>query len=182
MLIHNIRGRQWWYGSRGWIFPPVFHYMLLLCDRWQQRGSLTKWHLTWKYIWSKGVGLNSSMLKIAHPLTFTNDGCEHSEAVGGVFQQWWQQITSTVANFLQAQHADSCSPLVKMPSWWRWLCWKLLFCSWEFVLSNSVIVLFVSVIVSKEISKRHYFQSDPLYSIIEKTEILLLFLCLLLII
>ena len=27
------------------MLPPVFHYMLLPCDRWQQRGTLTKCHL-----------------------------------------------------------------------------------------------------------------------------------------
>ena len=42
MLAYDIRGRCRWYGSRGCTFPPIFHYMLLLCDRWQQRGSL--WH------------------------------------------------------------------------------------------------------------------------------------------
>jgi len=31
------------YGSRGGTFPPIFFYMLLPCDRWQQKGSLTKW-------------------------------------------------------------------------------------------------------------------------------------------
>jgi len=33
-------------------------------------------------------------------------------------------------------------------------------CGWEFALSNSVIVLFVSVGISMEIKRRHYFQSD----------------------
>ena len=33
-------------------------------------------------------------------------------------------------------------------------------CSREFALSNSVMVLFVSVVVSTEINRRHYFQSD----------------------
>ena len=32
MLAHSVRGQCWWYGSRGWAFPPVFHYMLLPCD------------------------------------------------------------------------------------------------------------------------------------------------------
>ena len=33
-------------GSRGWTFPPMLHYILLLCDGWQQWGSLTNgvWH------------------------------------------------------------------------------------------------------------------------------------------
>jgi len=60
MLAHDIRGRWWWYS---WTFPPVSHYILMACNRWQQRGSLTKWHPTWKCICSKGVELNSSMKK-----------------------------------------------------------------------------------------------------------------------
>jgi len=35
--------------------------ILLLCDRWHQRGSLTDWHLTWKWVCNKGVQFNSSM-------------------------------------------------------------------------------------------------------------------------
>ena len=65
-------------------------YILLPCNRWQQRGSPTEWHLTWKCRWSKGVKMNFSMWKKRHPLTFTdtgehlwgpNSGCEHSEAM-----------------------------------------------------------------------------------------------------
>jgi len=41
-----------------WTFPPVFHHMLMLRDRWQQKSSLTQWHLMWKYTRSKGVPLN----------------------------------------------------------------------------------------------------------------------------
>ena len=29
-------GRCWWYCNMGWTFPPIFCYVLLLCDRWQQ--------------------------------------------------------------------------------------------------------------------------------------------------
>ena len=43
MLAQDTRGGCWWDGSRGWTFPPVSHYVLLLSDRWQQRGSLAKW-------------------------------------------------------------------------------------------------------------------------------------------
>jgi len=35
------------------------------------------------------------------------------------------------------------------------------FCSWESALSNNVIVLFVSVVVSMEINRRRYFWSHP---------------------
>ena len=44
MLAHDIRGTCWWYSSRGQTFLPV------LPDRWQQKGGLTKWYLTWKCI------------------------------------------------------------------------------------------------------------------------------------
>ena len=107
MLAYGVRGRCWWYGSRGWNLPPVFSYMLLTWDKWQQRRSLTKWRLTWKCLWSKGVSLNSSMWKKWHPLALIyaehlwrlNSGFEHSEAVGGGFQQWWhwQWVTSAGA-------------------------------------------------------------------------------------
>ena len=64
-------------------------YILLLCNRWQQRGSLTKWRLTWKHGWSKRVSLSSSMRKNCtrwHLLTFAehlwrqNGRYEYSEA------------------------------------------------------------------------------------------------------
>ena len=54
--------------------PTISHYILLPWDRWQQRGSLTKWCLTWKSVWSKGVELNSSMQEKLHLLTFI-DAC-----------------------------------------------------------------------------------------------------------
>ena len=158
-----------WYGSRGWTFPPIFHSVLLPCDRWQQRGSLTKWRLTWKCIWSKGVELNSSLRKKWHLLTFS-DACwmcmETKQwmwaqwGVGDAFQQWRQRqcIPSASADF--DKHATTCSLMVKMHSWWWWLCWKIVFSSWEFALSNSVIGLFVSVVISMEINRRHYFRSD----------------------
>ena len=63
MVAHSDRGRCWWNGSRGWTFPPISCYILLLCDRWQQRDSPTKWCLTWKRTWSKGGALSSSMQK-----------------------------------------------------------------------------------------------------------------------
>ena len=52
------------------------------------------------------------------------------------------------------------SLLVKMYSCWWWLCWKIVFCSWEFALSSRVIVLFACLVISMKIKRRHYFQSD----------------------
>ena len=61
--------------------------------------------------------------------------------------------------FLWVHHADSCSSWVKMQSKGWWLCWKKVCCSWEFVLLISVTVLFVAVIVSMGINRRHYLRS-----------------------
>jgi len=111
MLTHDIRGGCWWHGRRGWTFLPILYYILLQSDRWQQRGSLTEWHLTWKCIWSKGASLNSSMWKTWDPLTFINAcwifmenyGYEHKEMMSGFLQQWWQcqflMTNSASANF-----------------------------------------------------------------------------------
>ena len=41
--------------------PSCRYGYLFLCDRWQQRGSLRKWCLTWKSVCSKGVSLSSSI-------------------------------------------------------------------------------------------------------------------------
>jgi len=42
-----------------------------------------------------------------------NSGCEHSEAVGGVFQQWWQQVT-----FIGADCYEH-SMLALFHHWWK---------------------------------------------------------------
>jgi len=109
----TIRGRCWWYGSRGWTFPPIPHYMLLLCNQWQQRGSLTEWCLTRKCIWSTGVAWISSMQKKYHPLTFINSywivngdqtvDVRTSEGVGGAFQHWWQWCERRATLWMAAQ-------------------------------------------------------------------------------
>ena len=104
MLAHNVRGRYWWYGSRGWTFPPLFHYILLLCDKCQQRSSLAKWSLTRKWVWTKDVPLNPSRRKELHPLTFTGACWTFKETkkwtlMVWLFQQQWQWATSTGADF-----------------------------------------------------------------------------------
>ena len=108
VLAHDVKGGCWCYGNRGWTFPPISGYFLLLCDGWQQRGSLTKWSLAWKSRWRKachwvppcgknGTHWHSSVL--AECLWRSNSGCQHREAVGGEFQQWWQwqRVTSAGA-------------------------------------------------------------------------------------
>ena len=151
MLTHDIRGGCWWYGSRGWTFPPIFHYMLLPCDRWQQRGSLTIWRLIQKFIWSKRVWLYCSMREDGsywYSSVFTehlwrpNSRCSHHEAVGGAFQQWWQRqwVTFTGADC----YKHSMQALVHC--WWKCIA-NSDDCVEKMVLHSSefVVVLIVSV-------------------------------------
>ena len=88
LFAHDVRGGRWWYGSRGWTFPPIFHYLLLLCDRWQLRGSLTEQCLTWKHVWSRDVEWNSSMMEKPHPLTFINACWMFLETKQWMWAQW----------------------------------------------------------------------------------------------
>ena len=57
MLVHDVGGGCWWYGSRGWTFLPIFPNNLLPTAKMAEVGQSDKWHLTWKWIWSKGVPL-----------------------------------------------------------------------------------------------------------------------------
>ena len=82
MLAHNLNS------SRGWIFPAICHYILSLCDRWQQSGSLTKCCLMWKRVWSKGVSLNSTTWKKLYPLTFINTYWRFMEIKQWIWAQW----------------------------------------------------------------------------------------------
>jgi len=126
MLAHNIKGKWWWYGNRAWTFMPIFHYVSLPWDRWQQRGSMTKWHLTLKCSWSKSVELNSSMQKKWHPVSFTDAYWMLVETNQWMSAQWGNRwcisavLTVTVGHlcccrFLQVWHTGSSS-LVEMHS------------------------------------------------------------------
>lgn len=62
--------------------------------------------------------------------------CEYSEAVGSVFQHWWQwQWAIDGADFYEhsMQALVHCwqKSLFLHSNWW-WLCWKVVFSTWEF--------------------------------------------------
>ena len=97
-----------------------------------------------------------------HPLTFINVCWMLMVTKERMWAQWGGGHCISVGHFYwyrswQAQNAGSHSLLAKMHSQWWWLYWKILFCSWEFALWNGVTVLFVLVVVSMEINRRHYF-------------------------
>jgi len=90
--------------------PSHQYFTVLLCDRWQQRGSLTKWCLTWKYVWSKGVSLDSSMLKKWHPLAFIDACWMSKETKQWVWAQWgggWCISTVVTAMWKTSRVLDS---------------------------------------------------------------------------
>ena len=127
ILAHGVRGRCWCYSSRGWSCMTISCCILWLCDRWQQRGSLTKWHLTCKcthWHWyllniygDQTVSVSTVRQRVVH---FSSGDSNIKDKCSG-----WP------CRFLQVWHAGSCSSLVKMHSLWWWLCWKIAFCSWE---------------------------------------------------
>ena len=134
LFAHNTTGRWWWY--RVWSFSTVFYCILLPCERYQYRGSLTKQCLTWKSVWSKGMELNSSK-------------CTYQIVPTDTHQSWWhQKITSTGADFYKhgmqtLVHVHCSDHIVKQ----------------YLVTENSVTVLFVSFLFSMEINRRHYLWS-----------------------
>ena len=86
--VHKIRNRCLQSGSRGWTFSAIFQHILLPCNRWQQRDSLTQWHLTWTCVGNKGVSLNSFMSKNWHPLTFVDACWMLMETKQWMWPQW----------------------------------------------------------------------------------------------
>jgi len=105
-------------------------------------------------------------LMLAECLWRPNSGCEHSAAMCTLFQPWWQlyEIQTTFQTSMHSCHTTKWRAFWSLhtPKWaeWWWLCWEIIFCYWEFALSNSVIVLFICVSAFMKINRRHYFQSS----------------------
>ena len=121
------------------------------------------------------------MQKKWHPLTFTDACSTFTETKQEMWAQWSDECILEVVMTQKISpipdgHTDFFMFLffyffiiiLKTHHAWWWLCWKTVFCSWEFALSDCVIVLFVSVVVFMETNRKHYFQSN-LYKIQDKT-------------
>jgi len=148
------------------------HYVLLPCYSWQQRSNLTEWCLTWKCMWSNRGPLNSSMRTKMVPIGIhqhlLNTYGDQTVDISTVRWRWYVSAVVTVlwkpshvpdGHVQLSQHeinSISIRSSIRISYWW-WLCWKTVFCSWEFILSNSVIVLFD--VVSIEINRRRCFRS-----------------------
>jgi len=111
LLAHDIRGGCWWFGSKGWTFHQYFVVFCCLVKDgsggtvWQN----STWHgsaneaKVWNWLPPRGkcgTHWHSSML--AECLRWPRSGCEHSEVVGAVTEQWqqWQGVTFTDAQML----------------------------------------------------------------------------------
>ena len=113
MLAQNIEGECWWYDTTGWTFPQRFHYILLPCDRWQQRDSLTKWQLTLKCERSKDVLCSSSIWKKLHLFDvhqYLLNVCRDQTADVSTVRQWvvcfsihnsWECVVFADADFFK---------------------------------------------------------------------------------
>jgi len=105
--------------------------ILLLGNRWQQRGCVTKWRLTWKCVWSKDVEINSSIppcrknythwpsLMLAEHLWRPSSGCQHHDgwcisAVAVATVTW--KTSHVLDCHAEAWHAVSCYLMVNTHS------------------------------------------------------------------
>ena len=103
---------------------PIFRNMLFLCDRWQQRGSLTKWRLTWKCVRNKGVELNFSMWTKWHSLAFIS-ACWFLETKQWMWAQWGVAVCTCDSDMkdktYSRQPRDFCEcGMQALVHWW----WK----------------------------------------------------------
>ena len=98
------------YDSRGWTFQWILHY-ICCCVTDDSRGIVWQngvWHgsapeaKVWDSValWRKD-GTRWHSRTLSECLWRPNRWCEHSEAVGGAFQQWWRQqwVSSAGAGF-----------------------------------------------------------------------------------
>ena len=74
--------------------------------------------------------------------------CEHSEAVGGAFQQWYSNLKDKPCSrqpcTTVTPENEECLSQMICTNWLMvWLYWKTVLWSWESALSNSVIVLYL---------------------------------------
>ena len=89
----------------------VFHYILLPCNRLQQRGSLTKLRPTWNCIWSKDVELNPCRFKNTpvdihlHWMFMETKQCMLAQWGGG----WCISALTTVMWKRSHQDAQACT-------------------------------------------------------------------------
>jgi len=120
----------WQYNSRGWTFLSISYNILLLCDRWQQRSSLTEWSLMETCIEQKYGTEFLHEEKMAttdtHQCLLNVSGDQTADV--GTVMRWVVHFSSgdndvednpcsrQPYRFLWAWHAGSCLSIVKIQS------------------------------------------------------------------
>ena len=142
MLDHDLRGGCWWYDSGGWtnILLHVVAVRQMAAGGQSDRmvsdtGALLnqKCFIEFLHV-EKWHPLNSSTLA-AHLWRSKLLHGQHFLSNSVIIEQPWNSDQLYWYRYLWARHAASCSLLVVVTML------KTVFCSWEFSLSNSVIVL-----------------------------------------
>ena len=101
-LSLDIRGSCWWYGSRGWTFLSVLCCSEQMTAEGQSDKMVSDMEVCMKQscvtesFHAEKNGTHWCSLMLAEHFWKPSNGCEHSETVGGAFQQWWQWKTSHV--------------------------------------------------------------------------------------
>jgi len=93
-------------------------YVLLLCNGWQQRGSLPKWPLKWKCTWRKDVSPKSSMQKKMTPTDMhwpSLKVCRDHGVDGSTVRRWVLRFSSGNSNMRDKPH--SRWPLTAVAPW-----------------------------------------------------------------
>ena len=151
----------------------VWHFLWVA--RWQHRRSLAKsiWcgNAYKVKVWNGIPPCAEEIAPIDIHLCLLNIYGDWTVDVSTV-RQWMcisEVMAETGAGFYQSDIQDH--------HWWKCIAnecdyiKKIVFYIWEFVLSNSVVVLFISVVVSVEINRRHYIQADLCISVFMKYSI-----------
>ena len=167
MLDYDIRDRCWWNVSRGGIFPPITHYILLLCNNgskgavWQN-GVSHEVHVKQRCVTEFLLEEKMSLIDIHWCLL--NAYRDWTVGVSTV-RQWVVCFSSGdrgSLSLVKIFYKHGMQALVHC--WWKFIdnggdyAEKQCFFLGEFALSSSVIVLSLSTVVSMEINRKHYFQ------------------------
>ena len=144
---------------------PSHHYPVTFCCCVTDGSRGAVWQNTMWHGSVQEATTESLHVEKCHPLTFTDVYRRYTETKQWMWAQWDGGAVSGIAVISSGAdfYEGSMQALVHRCSESKANggdCWKIVFCSWEFALLNSDTVLFVSVVVSMEISRSHYYQSD----------------------
>lgn len=165
MLVRDVRGRRWWCSSRGWTFSSMFCYILLPCNRWQQRGNVTtasdvEVHMRMKQRCCHWIPPGGKKCTQWHPSTLVN-GHGDQPVDGSTVRRWMPCLSST--NGDMEDKPRSWWPHTAVTPWheeclhpFTHTDWLMVATTWRDTVLQLLTVLVVPAVVCMEIN-RHYF-------------------------